>query len=80
MQTYNLCYVLCKSCTKALCIENANWWFVYAKMRSAMCYLQKKVYIIILLIIIVITYIYTLTKTRTKTITNATNKDDNNNS
>ena len=41
MQKYNLCYVLCKSCTKVLCIENANWWYLYAKMRSAMCYLQK---------------------------------------
>ena len=41
MQKYNLCYVLCKSYTKVLCIENANWWYLYAKMRSAMCYLQK---------------------------------------
>ena len=41
MQKYNLCYVVCKSCTKVLCIENANWWYLYAKMRRAMCYLQK---------------------------------------
>ena len=41
MQKYNLCYVLCKSCTEVLCIENANWWYLYAKLRSAMCYLQK---------------------------------------
>ena len=41
MQKYNLWYVLCKSCTKVLCIENANWWYLYAKMRSAMCYMQK---------------------------------------
>ena len=41
MQKYNLCYVLCKSCTKVLCIENANWWYLYAKMRNDMCYLQK---------------------------------------
>ena len=31
MQKYNLCYVLCKSCTKVLCIENANWWYLYAE-------------------------------------------------
>ena len=36
MQKFKLCYVLCKSC-----IANANWWYLYAKMRSVMCYLQK---------------------------------------
>ena len=41
MQKYNMCYVLCKSCTKVICIENANWWYLCAKMMSAMCYLQK---------------------------------------
>ena len=41
MQKYNMCYVLCKSCTKVLFIENTNWWYLYTKMRSSMCYLQK---------------------------------------
>ena len=52
MQKYNMCYVLCKSCTEVLCIENANWWYSYAKMRSAMCYLQKiRCYVICKMII-----------------------------
>ena len=41
MQKYNLCYVLCKSCTKVLCIENANWWYLYAKL-GVLCAICRK--------------------------------------
>ena len=41
MQKYNLCYVICKSCTKVICIEMQIGGTYVQKVLCAMCYLQK---------------------------------------